>query len=213
MAEDKSSKLLALAGRLHRESVLLGSMEPKDRIVDTIDDLEVIADHLKTFGARIVLTMGTFDLFHIGHARYIKKARENGDFLILGVDDDKKAQGRKGENRPAVPYVERSELLGYLRYVDLVAKKSYDHEKWQMIKVVRPHVLIAVRGTYTDEELEKLAFYCDEVKVLDRQAETSTSAKIRRMVLDGADRFATLLAENLPEFVKSVYHKMKAEES
>ncbi len=207
-----SEKLLAVAGKIYRNAALLSDLEPTDRIIENLEDLKVVVGHFKTFGADIVLTMGTFDLFHVGHARYIRKARNNGALLIVGVDDDAKARGRKGENRPAVPYIERSELLTYLRHVDLIAMKSNENEKWAMIKIVRPAILIAVVGTYKPEELEQLDEFCGKVVVLDRQAETSTSAKIRKMILDGADRMKTVLAEALPRFITEVYEKMKKEE-
>ena len=81
-----------------------------------------------------------------------------------------------------------------------------------MIKVVRPNVLIAVVGTYKDDETLALKEFCGEVIVLPRQAETSTSAKIRKMVLDGADRLKNILSQRLPEFVTNVYEEMKKED-
>lgn len=206
-----TDKLLPMAGRIYRESVLVSDIEPQERIIDNLEDLQVVVNHLKAFGAKVVLTMGTFDLFHVGHARYIRKARQHGTILIVGVDDDEKARGRKGENRPAVPYVERSELLGYVRSVDIIALKSKESEKWAMIKAVRPSVLIAVKGTYEPEEIEQLKEFCEDVVVLERQAETSTSAKIRKMILDGADHLKNILAQELPAFVVSVYERMKRE--
>jgi D-beta-D-heptose 7-phosphate kinase/D-beta-D-heptose 1-phosphate adenosyltransferase len=202
-------ELLVKASKIFKESGLLSDLSPQERIIDSLSDLGILVQFLKMFGAKIVLTMGTFDLFHVGHARYIRKARQNGSILIVGVDDDEKARGRKGENRPAVPYIERSELLGYLRHVDVIAKKSKEAEKWAMIKLVRPDVLIAVEGTYTKDEEKVLKEFCSDVVVLKRQAETSTSAKIRKMILDGADTLKKVLAERLPNFVEQVYEEMK----
>ena len=208
-SDEKFRKLFELARKVYRDSELISNLDPSDRIVENLDDLATIVRFLKIWGAHIVLTMGTFDLLHVGHARYIRKARQKGNLLILGLDDDVKARGRKGENRPAVPYEERSELLTYLRYVDIIVKKSHKNEKWEMIKIVRPHTLIAVVGTYEQSELDALKEFCDEVVVLERQAETSTSAKIRRMILDGADNFQRIVAEELPAFVKGLYERMK----
>lgn len=208
---DRLKHLLAMAGKVQRNSVLLSDLDPNERTIDNLEDLGVIVEFLKLLDVAIILTMGTFDLFHVGHARYIRKARQSGAFLIVGVDDDEKARGRKGENRPSVPYEERAELLGYLRHVDLIVKKANDNAKWEMIKVVKPSILIAVKGTYTDEDLGLLTEFCGKVIVLDRQAETSTSAKIRRMVLDGADIFRQAMNDMLPGFVSSVYEKMRKE--
>jgi|SRR5579872_4325700 len=208
-SDERMRRLFSIAGRVYRDSILYSNLKPKDRIIENLDDLDVVTRLFKLWGAKVVLTMGTFDLLHVGHARYTDKARENGNLLILGVEDDERARGRKGENRPAVPYAERSELMSYLRQVDLIAIKSNDQPKWAMIKTVRPHILIAVKGTYKDEDLVALCEFCGEVVVLERQAETSTSAQIRRMVLDGADNFNRILMEELPQFTRNLYEKMK----
>ncbi len=210
-SDERSRKLLSVAGRVYRDSILISDLEPNERIIDNLADLDTIVKLFKLWGVTVVLTMGTFDLLHVGHARYARKARRHGSLLVIGLDDDQKARGRKGENRPAVPYDERSELLTYLRCADLVVRKSHDQSKWAMIKVVRPHVLIAVKGTYEPQELEDLKEFCGEIVVLERQAETSTSAKIRRMILDGADTFQKILATELPEFVVHLYERMKRE--
>jgi rfaE bifunctional protein nucleotidyltransferase chain/domain len=207
--DENSTKLLSIASRVYRDSVFLSNLKPEERIIDNLKDLEVICDFLRIFGVKLSLTMGTFDLLHIGHARYVGKARENGSLLIVGVEDDEKARGRKGENRPVVPYTERSELLTYLRHADLVVKKSMSDGKWEMIKVVKPDVLVAVEGTYTREQVKELEEFCKEIVVLPRQAETSTSAKIRKMVLDGADTLTKTLSLKLPQFVLSIYQEMR----
>jgi len=166
--------------------------------------------------------MGTFDVFHVGHARYIRKARQNGSLLIVGLDDDEKARARKGENRPTIPYIERSELLTYTRYADIIAKKTIENEKWAMIKAVHPDILIAVEGTYLPEDMVNLESMCKGMKVvvLPRQAETSTSAKVRKMTLYGAEVFKRKVTEKLcrmiPELVnktiEEIYQEMKDDE-
>jgi D-beta-D-heptose 7-phosphate kinase/D-beta-D-heptose 1-phosphate adenosyltransferase len=208
-SDERSRRLFSVAGKVYRDSILLSSLNPEERIIESLEDLDDLTRMFKLWGAEVVLTMGSFDLFHVGHARYIRKARQHGSLLIVGVEDDKKARGRKGENRPAVPYVERSELVTYLRYADLIAVKSHDQEKWAMIKTVKPDTLIATKGTYVDEEVEALKEFCGKIVVLERQAETSTSAQIRRMALDGADNFKRAMTEGLPDYVTSVYEKMK----
>ena len=52
----------------------------------------------KAEGKKIGLVQGSWDQFHIGHLKYIKKAKENCDYLIVGVDSDAKIQKRKGKN-------------------------------------------------------------------------------------------------------------------
>ena len=105
---------------------------------------------------KIVLTQGTYDMIHVGHGRYLEEAKKHGDILIVGVDSDAKVKKRKGKNRPIVPENERVEMLTYLRSVDHVVVKPLETPKWELIKLVRPDVLIATKATYTAEQLRQL---------------------------------------------------------
>lgn len=71
-------------------------------------------------GKRIVFTNGHFDLLHVGHLRYLRGARDLGDVLIVGVNDDATTTARKGPGRPILPEAERAELLAGLECVDYV---------------------------------------------------------------------------------------------
>ena len=179
------------------------------RFIETREELKEVVQRIRSAGLTIVLTMGTWDMLHIGHDRYMREARMRGDILIVGADDDKKAQVRKGENRPVVPQDERLEMLCHQRYVDLVILKSIDDAQWLLIKTVRPDILIAVEGTYTPEQISEIAAFCGEVVVLPRQAETSTSAKIRRLVCDGADIFMRLLMPGVEALIRKTYERVK----
>ncbi len=58
---------------------------------------------MRELGHKVVLTSGTFDIIHIGHAQYIQVASLYGDFLVVGVDSDEKVRAKKGPTRPIVP--------------------------------------------------------------------------------------------------------------
>lgn len=195
--------------RVVQEAGNLTSLQASERFVTDLQEIRRITGSLRELGHRIVLTAGTFDLIHVGHARYTMRAKQHGDILIVGVDDDEKARSRKGQNRPVVPLEERMEMLAHMRYVDLVVVKSSTQKKWELIKVIRPDVLIAVEGTYSSEEVAALGEFCGEVVILPRQAETSTSAKARKLVLDGADMLKDALIEALPRVVDETYHRMR----
>jgi len=172
------------------------------KIATDIDDLMIRIESLRCSGKRIVLTQGTFDLVHIGHGRYLQRAKEHGDILVVGVDSDEKTRNRKGPTRPMIPQEERIEMLSHIGYVDLVVLKEDGQEKWSLTKLVRPDVLIATETTYTEEEVCQLDEFCGEVVVLKRQAETSTSARMRLMQIDGADRLAKILGPKLTGILK-----------
>ena len=69
--------------------------------------LRIIKD-LKAKGKRIVFTNGCFDLLHIGHVRYLEKARALGDVLVVGVNSDSSVRKLKGPKRPILPEEERA---------------------------------------------------------------------------------------------------------
>lgn len=190
-------------------AALLSFLRPEDRLVASLDELTEIVQALRASGLKIVLTMGTWDVIHVGHARYIREARLRGDILVVGVDDDNKARKRKGKNRPVVPQEERLEMLTHFRYVDLVILKTLDMEEQALVKVIQPDCLVAVEGTYTPDKLVEVGQFCGEVEVLPRQAETSTSQKVRRVALGGADEFVSRLTPRINEVIETVYREIE----
>jgi D-glycero-beta-D-manno-heptose 1-phosphate adenylyltransferase len=158
---------------------------------------------------RVVLTQGTFDLIHMGHARYLEAAKGCGDFLVVGVDSDNKTKRRKGPNRPMIPQDERIEMLTHIEHVDLVVLKEDNQEKWSLTKLIRPDILIATETTYTEDEVEQLGEFCGEVVVLERQAETSTSARMRLMQVDGADRLAKIVTPKIRNVIEDSMEELR----
>jgi D-beta-D-heptose 7-phosphate kinase/D-beta-D-heptose 1-phosphate adenosyltransferase len=103
-----------------------------------------------------------------------------GDLLIVGVDSDEKVRARKGPHRPIVPEMERVHILSHCRHVDVITLKPHKEEKNSLIKLISPDVLVVSESTkHGEEEVDEKAQYCGEIIVLEPQASTSTSAKIR----------------------------------
>jgi D-glycero-beta-D-manno-heptose 1-phosphate adenylyltransferase len=71
-------------------------------------------------GKRIAFANGCFDLLHVGHLRYLQAAADQGDRLVVAVNDDRSVAGLKGEGRPILPAADRAELVAALRGVDYV---------------------------------------------------------------------------------------------
>lgn len=71
-------------------------------------------------GERTVFTNGVFDLLHVGHTHYLRRARALGDLLVVGLNSDASTRRLKGPLRPLVPQEERAALLAELTVVDAV---------------------------------------------------------------------------------------------
>lgn len=139
---------------------------------------------LKELGHKVVLTSGTFDLIHEGHARYLEVARDFGDFLIVGVDSDDRVRERKGLGRPVVPEMERARMVAHQRGVGVVTLKPAHDAKWSLIFAVRPDIVVVTEGAYTRDEIQELRVQSGAlVRELPRMAVTSTSARIRDAAL------------------------------
>jgi D-beta-D-heptose 7-phosphate kinase/D-beta-D-heptose 1-phosphate adenosyltransferase len=178
----------------------------KDRFVPDYKRLKVLVDHCKGIGLKIVLTQGTYDMVHIGHARYFEEAKKHGDLLVVGVDSDKKVRARKGPDRPLVPQAERLEMVTHLRPVDIVTVKELNMPRWHLIKTVQPDVLIVTDETvkkYGKQKMKEMNKFCGEILVLEPMATTSTSAKIRRLQLKLAKRFEKAIIPKMADMISS----------
>jgi cytidyltransferase-related domain len=154
-------------------------------------------------GLKIVLTSGTYDLFHVGHAEYLDRAKQLGDLLIVGVDSDAKVRQRKGPHRPVVPEKERIQILSHLRHVDAITIKSEKDGPNTLIKLVRPDVLVLSETTrHKKEHIEDKKKYCGRIVLLKPQAETSTSAKVRLLHVSGAGNFAQDIVPKLSAIIE-----------
>lgn len=175
------------------------------RFVRDYDRLSEMVQSLKDLGTRVVLTSGSFDMVHEGHALYLEKARSLGDLLIVGVDSDAKITERKGPDRPIVPEMERVRMLTHFRGVDIVTLKAPDKERWKLIKMVIPDVLVATVDTYSEADIALLEDgYCGQVEVLERQATTTTTARLRLLQFGLADKVSASLIEVLGREIPTV---------
>ena len=90
---------------------------------------------------RTVITFGTFDLLHIGHVKFLERAKKYGDRLIVGVSSDALSFYKK-QRYPIYPENERREIIYSLRYVDDVFLEESLELKGEYIKKYKADVLI-----------------------------------------------------------------------
>jgi D-glycero-beta-D-manno-heptose 1-phosphate adenylyltransferase len=182
--------------------VLSSDVNFADRLVPSLEEMTRVVSHLRGLGYRIVLTSGSFDLIHLGHVKYLARAKELGGILVVGVDSDAKIRRRKGDDRPMVPEEERLELLAHQRPVDLIYLKREEDPQWGLIRAVEPEVLVLTADhSYTPEQITALEEVVGEVVVLERQSSVTTSERIRQMYMNLGDKLGPKLAEVLPGLI------------
>jgi len=96
---------------------------------------------LRKRGKTIVFTNGCFDIIHVGHIRYLKKAKALGDVLVVGLNSDASIRKIKGDRRPIVSEKERAEVLSALGMVDYIVIFS-EPTPLRLIKAIQPDVLV-----------------------------------------------------------------------
>lgn len=103
-------------------------------------ELKEKIDALKKQGKKIVFTNGCFDILHIGHIRYLKKAKAMGDILVVGLNADKSVALLKPK-RPINPQEYRAEILSALNMIDYVVIFDEETPK-ELITLLQPDVLV-----------------------------------------------------------------------
>ena len=93
---------------------MTGKRVPRTEVAD-------LGERLRKEGRKVVFANGCFDLFHVGHVRYLEGAGQQGDVLVVGVNSDRSVQQLKGKGRPLMPEDARAELLAAMECVDYVA--------------------------------------------------------------------------------------------
>ena len=94
--------------------------------------------------ARIGYLSGTFDLFHVGHLNLLKRAKEQCDYLIVGVHPDASHKGKE----TFIPFQERMAIVGAVKYVDKVVPScKEDSDAWDLWKYTKLFVGSDYKGT------------------------------------------------------------------
>jgi rfaE bifunctional protein nucleotidyltransferase chain/domain len=131
---------------------------------------------------RIVFTNGCFDILHRGHVEYLAKTAQEGDVLVIGLNDDNSVTKIKGEGRPVQDQESRAMLLASLQYVSAVVLFN-EETPLNLIKLVQPDVL--VKGA--DYSLENIVGAGDvlakggEVKTIEFVEGYSTSSILNKV--------------------------------
>jgi D-glycero-beta-D-manno-heptose 1-phosphate adenylyltransferase len=171
------------------------------------ESLDKCVTKIRQKKGKIVLTQGVFDLIHEGHAKYLEIAKSYGDYLIGGLDSDKLTQKRKGPGRPVVPQKERVAMLLHLRHVDYVVLRNVNEDIGHLIRSIKPDVLVTSHSTkdFTAHMAREYGPYCGKIITLEPQSTTSSSARIRKLAIEGASSLADEINKLATQFIEKLH--------
>lgn len=159
---------------------------PAQKIIDR-RELRRTGKRFREQGKKVVFTAGCFDLIHVGHARYLSKAKSLGDVLVVGLAGNKAVRQMKGKTRPIIDEKVRAEMLAFLEPVDYIHIHK-EKTASAALKALKPHILLMVKGDWEEhfdenEDIKAARLNGTEIVVVPRQAPyLSTSAIIERVV-------------------------------
>jgi rfaE bifunctional protein nucleotidyltransferase chain/domain len=147
----------------------MGQNEKLYKKLVSVNTLKTHLSLLIFYDKKIVFTNGVFDILHTGHVDYLSKARDLGDFLIVGLNTDNSVKRlNKGPERPINNENARATVLGALECVNAIVLFDED-TPYELIKAIQPDVL--VKGS--DYAIEKIVGY-DVVMAKGGQVKTIT---------------------------------------
>jgi glycerol-3-phosphate cytidylyltransferase len=119
---------------------------------------------------KVIITYGTFDMFHIGHLKLLKRLSKMGDKLIVAISDDAFNEG-KGK-KVMIPYKQRAKIVKSIKYVDkVISEKNWEQK---ITDVKKYNVDTFVIGDDWEGKFDFLKEYC-EVVYLPRTKDISTT--------------------------------------
>jgi len=149
--------------------------------IKTIEEIEHIVKGLKKDGKTIVTCNGAFDILHIGHIKFLKEAKEQGDILIVGLNSDSSVNLNKGNNRPINNEKNRAEILAALQYVDYIVIFQ-EKDPIKLLEIIKPD--IHVNGEEYGEnciEADVVKKYGGKIYLIKKYGDFSTTNLIKKI--------------------------------
>lgn len=109
---------------------------------------------------KVILVGGCFDILHVGHIYFLKKAKSFGNYLVVLLEPDENIKKLKGKNRPIFKLKDRIKVLEAIKYVDKIIVTppfADDNTYFEIIKKIKPSVICITEGDKLGEHKRKQA--------------------------------------------------------
>ena len=129
---------------------------------------------------KTVFVNGTFDILHRGHLELLNYAKSLGEYVVVGIDSDRRVRKMKGPNRPVNSADDRGLMLVNLKSVDEVRFFGDDRELENMVKDVKPDVMVV--GSDWKGKSVIGSYWAADLKFFDRIEDYATTNTIQRII-------------------------------
>lgn len=160
-----------------------------EKIIHNSKQLECLIATIREKPKSIVFTNGCFDVIHFGHIHYLKKSKDLGDILIVGVNSDESINRLKGENRPINCQLDRINVIAALQMIDYVYCFD-DDTPIKVIDMIKPDIYTK-GGDYSLDNMIGNGFgenyiksYGGKAVIIKRIEGKSTSDIIKKMKIN-----------------------------
>ena len=158
------------------------------RFVKTYEETAERVKALRQLNQKIVLTMGTFDILHIGHIEFLEKAKKQGHYLFILLESDESIRKLKGKNRPFNSYEDRAKLLAGLETVNyIILLPEFKNEQYdKLIKSLKPDTIATTKGDPARHHKERQAKMVNAklIDVIGKISNQSTSRLVKILKKD-----------------------------
>jgi len=156
--------------------------------IKSLAGVKNVVKRYKDAGKTIVFATGVYDILHIGHVKFLKKAKEVGDILVVALDGDRVVQHMKGGGRPINSEKSRAEVLGSLEVVDHIYIFNVDrrpefNDWFKVCEIVRPDILAVTEG---DSLLEQKRLVLKDIGcqviIVTSRVESASTTRIAKLL-------------------------------
>lgn len=162
----------------------MGHIVTRKTLKDLIFDIKKSTD-------KVVFTHGAFDILHIGHIEFLRKSKEKGQVLVVGVDSDKRIYTYKGIKRPIIPLDHRLRIISKFEYVDFVMPLTEldlsDDYFTKLYDDLAPNLVTFGKNFFAEKDLVERQKYLSNIKfkkIIHDYSDIQSTTKIIDKIVD-----------------------------